>query len=29
MECPGCGAKNVITNRFCPECGTELSLKDQ
>ncbi|MGA1264386.1 MAG: biosynthetic-type acetolactate synthase large subunit [Prochlorothrix sp.] len=29
MDCPGCGAKNVITNRFCPECGTELSLKDQ
>ncbi|MEB3275229.1 MAG: biosynthetic-type acetolactate synthase large subunit [Prochlorothrix sp.] len=29
VDCPGCGAKNVITNRFCPECGTEISLKDQ
>ncbi|WP_017713982.1 biosynthetic-type acetolactate synthase large subunit [Prochlorothrix hollandica] len=29
LECPGCGAKNVVTNRFCPECGTQITLPSQ
>lgn len=24
VHCAGCGAKNISTNRFCPECGTKL-----
>ena len=24
LYCPSCGAKNVSTNKFCPECGTKL-----
>jgi acetolactate synthase I/II/III large subunit len=24
VECSGCGAKNVVTNHFCPECGTKI-----
>jgi acetolactate synthase I/II/III large subunit len=24
MHCSSCGAKNISTNRFCPECGTKL-----
>ncbi|PSB19168.1 biosynthetic-type acetolactate synthase large subunit [Phormidesmis priestleyi ULC007] len=24
MYCSSCGAKNVASNRFCPECGTKL-----
>lgn len=24
MYCSNCGAKNVATNNFCPECGTKL-----
>ncbi|MDB9494708.1 biosynthetic-type acetolactate synthase large subunit [Spirulina major CS-329] len=24
IHCGSCGAKNVSTNRFCPECGTAL-----
>lgn len=24
MYCSGCGAKNVASNHFCPECGTKL-----
>jgi acetolactate synthase I/II/III large subunit len=24
VYCSGCGAKNTLHNRFCPECGTKL-----
>ncbi len=24
IHCSNCGAKNLSTNRFCPECGTKL-----
>jgi acetolactate synthase I/II/III large subunit len=24
VHCSSCGAKNISTNRFCPECGTKL-----
>jgi acetolactate synthase I/II/III large subunit len=24
IYCSSCGAKNVTTNKFCPECGTKL-----
>jgi acetolactate synthase-1/2/3 large subunit len=24
MYCSGCGAKNIASNNFCPECGTKL-----
>ncbi|NJP09039.1 MAG: biosynthetic-type acetolactate synthase large subunit [Leptolyngbyaceae cyanobacterium RU_5_1] len=24
IYCSSCGAKNISTNRFCPECGTKL-----
>ncbi|MDX2228785.1 MAG: biosynthetic-type acetolactate synthase large subunit [Leptolyngbyaceae cyanobacterium bins.349] len=24
IQCSSCGAKNVSTHRFCPECGTKL-----
>ena len=24
IQCANCGAKNISTNRFCPECGTKL-----
>lgn len=24
IYCSGCGAKNISTNHFCPECGTKL-----
>jgi acetolactate synthase-1/2/3 large subunit len=24
IHCSSCGAKNLSTNRFCPECGTKL-----
>ncbi|MEG4117191.1 zinc-ribbon domain-containing protein [Microcoleus sp. N9_B4] len=24
VYCPSCGAKNVSTNNFCPECGTKV-----
>jgi acetolactate synthase-1/2/3 large subunit len=24
LQCSTCGAKNAMTNRFCPECGTKL-----
>lgn len=24
IQCTSCGAKNISTNRFCPECGTKL-----
>lgn len=24
MYCSSCGAKNVASNKFCPECGTKL-----
>ncbi len=24
VYCPSCGAKNVTSNKFCPECGTKL-----
>ncbi|MEG4197776.1 zinc-ribbon domain-containing protein [Microcoleus sp. Pol12A6] len=24
IYCPSCGAKNVSTNKFCPECGTKV-----
>ncbi|MEG4044819.1 zinc-ribbon domain-containing protein [Microcoleus sp. Pol17C6] len=24
IYCPSCGAKNVSSNKFCPECGTKL-----
>jgi acetolactate synthase I/II/III large subunit len=24
VYCSSCGAKNISTNRFCPECGTKL-----
>lgn len=24
IYCNGCGAKNISTNNFCPECGTKL-----
>ncbi len=24
VYCPSCNAKNVSTNKFCPECGTKL-----
>lgn len=24
VYCPSCSAKNISTNRFCPECGTKL-----
>lgn len=25
LRCDSCGAKNPMTNKFCPECGAELS----
>ncbi|MBD2580080.1 biosynthetic-type acetolactate synthase large subunit [Oscillatoria sp. FACHB-1406] len=25
IRCDSCGAKNSMTNKFCPECGAELS----
>ncbi|HAJ63261.1 MAG TPA: hypothetical protein DCP31_31875, partial [Cyanobacteria bacterium UBA8543] len=24
MYCTNCGAKNIASNNFCPECGTKL-----
>ncbi|MEG4348583.1 zinc-ribbon domain-containing protein [Microcoleus sp. LAD1_D5] len=24
VYCPSCGAKNVSSNKFCPECGTKV-----
>jgi acetolactate synthase-1/2/3 large subunit len=24
IYCPSCGAKNVSSNKFCPECGTKV-----
>lgn len=24
IQCSNCGAKNISTNRFCPDCGTKL-----
>jgi acetolactate synthase-1/2/3 large subunit len=24
MYCSSCGAKNIASNNFCPECGTKL-----
>lgn len=24
VACPGCGAGNLLSNRFCPQCGTSL-----
>lgn len=25
IACPGCGAGNLLSNRFCPQCGTSLT----
>ncbi len=27
MGCPGCGAENPSTNRFCGSCGARLALE--
>jgi acetolactate synthase I/II/III large subunit len=24
IACPSCGAQNIVTNKFCPECGGKL-----